>query len=39
MFGIEVILTLILSRIILPVGLLLWLGEWTRRRQTNYWFR
>ena len=38
MFGIEVILTLILVRIILPIGLVLLLGEWVRRREINYWF-
>ena len=39
MFGIEVILTLILMRIILPIGLVLWLGEWMSRNETYYWFR
>ena len=37
MFGIEVVLTLILVRIILPIGLILLLGEWVRRREINYW--
>ena len=39
MFGTEVILTLILIRIILPIGLMLLLGEWVRQRETSYWFR
>ena len=38
MFGIEVVLTLMLVRIILPIGLVLLLGEWVRRREINYWF-
>lgn len=28
---------LFLLRIILPVGLLITVGEWIRRRETNYW--
>lgn len=39
MFGIEVILISILIRIILPLGLILLLGEWMRRGETRYWFR
>jgi hypothetical protein len=39
MFGIEVTLTLILFRIILPIGWMLLLGEWVRRRETQYWLR
>jgi hypothetical protein len=30
---------LLLIRIILPVSLLLALGEWVRRREENYWLR
>ena len=30
---------ILLIRIILPVGLLLTLGEWVHRRETNYWLR
>ena len=37
MLGIEVILFLMFVRLILPLGLLLWLGEWMRRRETHYW--
>lgn len=33
MIGFEVILTLIVTRILLPVGLLLLIGEWVRRRE------
>ena len=39
MFGIVVILTLIVIRIILPIGLMLLLGEWMRRQETCYWIR
>ena len=39
MFGIEVVLTLIIMRIILPVTLMLWLGEWVRQREVHFWFR
>lgn len=39
MFGIEVILALTLIRVILPIGLILLLGEWVRRRETRYWFQ
>jgi hypothetical protein len=30
---------ILLIRIILPVSLLLALGEWVRRREANYWLR
>ena len=30
---------IVLIRIILPLGLLLTLGEWVRRREVNYWVR
>jgi hypothetical protein len=39
MFGTEVIVVLMLIRILLPLGMLLWIGEWVRRRETRYWFR
>ena len=39
MFGIEVILTLTVIRIILPIGLMLLFGEWVRRKETCYWIR
>ena len=37
MFEIEVVLTLVLIRVILPIGLILLLGEWVKRREINYW--
>ncbi len=39
MFGIEVVLILMLIRVILPLGLMLWVGELVRRRETQYWSR
>lgn len=30
---------ILLIRIILPLGLLLALGEWVHRREANYWLR
>jgi hypothetical protein len=30
---------ILLLRIILPLALLLALGEWVRRREANYWLR
>jgi hypothetical protein len=39
MFGIEVVLTLIIIRIILPITLVIWLGERGRQRESSYWFR
>ncbi len=37
MIGFEVIFTLIVTRILLPVGLLLFIGEWARRREAHSW--
>jgi hypothetical protein len=36
MLAMEVILLLLLVRVMLPVGLMLWLGEWIRQRETHY---
>ena len=38
MFGIEVILLMMFVRVIVPLGLMLWLGEWMRQREAHYWF-
>ena len=38
MFGIEVILLMMFVRVILPLGLMLSLGEWMRQRETHYFF-
>jgi hypothetical protein len=39
MIGLEVILTLIVTRIVLPVSLMILLGEWARRREVKLSFR
>ena len=39
MFGIEVILLMMFVRVIVPLGLMLWLGEWMRQRETHYFLR
>lgn len=39
MIGTEVILTLVLTRVVLPVIVLLLVGEWYRRNDANYWSR
>jgi hypothetical protein len=33
------IVVILLIRIILPLGLLLTLGEWVHRREAKYWLR
>lgn len=30
---------ILLIRVIVPVGVLIALGEWVRRREANYWLR
>ena len=39
MIGTEVILTLFVTRVLLPVFILILIGEIFRRRDANYWFR
>lgn len=39
MNGIEVMLALFITRVVLPFGMLLLIGEWIYRRETNYWLR
>ncbi len=34
MYGSEVMLVMLLLRVVVPVGLLLWIGESARRRNT-----
>jgi len=36
MIGTEVILTMLLTRVILPVSLLLLIGEWVRRHDRSH---
>lgn len=36
----TIVLTLLLAiRVVLPIGALIALGEWIRRREENYWLR
>ena len=35
----AVIAILFLLRVLIPVALLLFLGEWTRRREIRYWLK
>ena len=37
MSGFEIVLIMMLVRLILPLGLILWFGEWVRRRERQYW--
>ena len=39
MNGFEVFTTLLLTRLIIPFGMLLFIGEWLRRREAKYWLR
>jgi hypothetical protein len=39
MFGTQVILTLVFTRLVLPALILLSIGEWIRRRDAKYWSR
>jgi len=39
MNGTEIILLLVVSRILVPFGLLMLVGEWTHRRESNYWLK
>ena len=39
MYGMEVILILVVTRVVLPVFVLLMVGELARRRDANYWSR
>ncbi len=34
-----VLAILLLVRVILPLSMLIALGEWMRRREANYWFQ
>jgi hypothetical protein len=34
-----VLATILVIRLILPVSILIALGEWVRRREANYWSR
>jgi hypothetical protein len=37
MVGLEVVIILLFVRIILPIGLIMLVGEWVHRREAEYW--
>lgn len=39
MNGPEIVLILFLLRIVFPLSLLLWLGEWLRQRDLKHFYR
>ena len=39
MNGSEIIALLFVVRVVLPFGMLLLVGKWMRRRETNYWLK
>ena len=39
MNGLEIVITLIFTRIVLPFGLILLIGEWKRNYESKYWLK
>jgi hypothetical protein len=39
MYGSEIILLLFVVRLIIPFGLLMLVGEWLHRKESNYWLK
>lgn len=39
MNGLEIILLFFLARLVIPFGLLMLVGEWMRRKESNYWLK
>ncbi len=39
MNGSEIVLLLFVVRLIIPFGLLMLVGEWLRRKESNYWLK
>jgi len=39
MNGLEIILLLFVVRLVIPFGLLMLVGEWLRRKESNYWLK
>lgn len=35
----EIVLLLFVVRLILPAGVLMLIGEWLRRKESNYWLK
>ena len=39
MNGLEIIVSLFLVRLIIPFGLLMLVGDWLHRKESNYWLK
>ena len=39
MNGLEIILLLFVTRLVIPFGVLMLVGEWLRRKESNYWLK
>ncbi len=39
MNGSEIVLLLFVVRLIIPFGLLMLIGEWLSRKESNYWLK
>ena len=39
MTGSEIILLLFVVRLVIPCGLVMVIGEWFRRKESNYWLK
>ena len=39
MNGSEIILLLFVVRLVIPFGLLMLVGEWLHRKESNYWLK
>ena len=39
MNGLEIVLLLFVIRLGIPFGLLMLVGEWLRRKESNYWLK
>jgi len=35
----EIVLLLFVIRLVLPAGVLMLIGEWLRRKESNYWLK
>jgi hypothetical protein len=35
----EIVLLLFVIRLLLPAGVLMLIGEWLRRKESNYWLK
>lgn len=39
MNGLDIVLLLFVFRLVLPFGLLMLVGEWLHRKESNYWLK